>query len=205
MRAVRDITRGGRGIGFLDEARDLEGALDAGQGLALGDVAIAGFRGGGLHAEGDDMAGARRGGGGAQRGGECFGVGDSGVGGHDPEHAVGVFLRREDAGDRDRRCAVAADRLEQDARPRDAGIAQLLGDDEAVVVVGDHDRGGEPAADRPTGGFLQQGLLGEERPELLRIAFPRDRPEPRAGAAGQDDRHDCAGDRGEGGGWRRRP
>ena len=135
-----------------------------------------------------------------RRGGERFGVGDGGVCGHDPQHVVGVFLRREDAGDRHRRCAVAADQLEQDARLRDAGIAQLLGDDEAVVVVDDHDRGGEPAADRPTGGFLQQGLLREERPELFRIGFSRDRPEPRAGAAGQDNRHDRAGDRGEGSG-----
>jgi hypothetical protein len=76
-------------------------------------------------------------------------------------------------------------------------IAQLFGDDEAVVVVGDHDRGGESAADRPTGGFLQQGLLGEERPELLRISFPRDRPEPRAGTACQNHLNQAAAIRGD--------
>ncbi len=42
-------------------------------------------------------------------------------------------------------------------------------------------------------GFLEQGVVGDQRPELLGEALARDRPEPGAGAAGQDDRDDRGG------------
>ncbi len=71
------------------------------------------------------------------------------------------------------------------------GARQLLAHEEAVVVVADDDRGGKAAVvDAPQGGAEQAALPVEEADELLGIHRPRQRPQARAGAAGQDHGND---------------
>ena len=115
------------------------------------------------------------------------GVGDRMVGGEQPQHRVGVVFGDQDGGGGDRGGAVAADRLQHDARRGDAGGAELLGDQEAVLLVAHDDRRREALAVGAQRGLLQQGAIGDQRPKLLGEAFARDRPEARAGAAGEDD------------------
>jgi len=81
----------------------------------------------------------------------------------------------------------------------DGGGAELLGDQEAVLLVA-HDNGGREAGgvDGTKSGLLQEGTVRrDERPELLREGLARDRPEAGAGAAGEDDGNDLL--RGHGG------
>jgi hypothetical protein len=81
------------------------------------------------------------------------------------------------AGDRRSGIAAAADGLEHDGRRLASGIAELLGDDETVLLVADDERGGEAAGIAHAGdGLLQQAALGGEREKLLRIEGPRKRP-----------------------------
>ena len=102
--------------GFSTKRGDRVCARRVGQGGAELDIAVAGFRRGRAHAEGDDAPGARRHG----RAGEACvqrrGVGDRMVGGEHPQHRVGVVFRHQQGGGGDRRGAVAPDRLQQDAR-----------------------------------------------------------------------------------------
>ena len=82
------------------------------------------------------------------------------------------------------------ERLQDDVR-LDATLAQLLGDHEAEIAIGDHDRACEQlAVQNPRKHLLKRGLLADEAHELLRHALSRDRPQPRSGAAAHDDRHD---------------
>ena len=129
--------------GFSMKLIHREHARQALQRRAFGDIAVAGLGRGRLHAEGHEIAGAGGGGGGLQRGLQRRLVVDRGVGGHDPQHRVRIGLRRQQGGGGDRRGAVAAGGFEQDLRALDAGIAQLLGDHEAVLLVRHHDRRGE--------------------------------------------------------------
>ena len=103
-------------------------------------------------------------------------------------HRVGIRALQRKRGDRDRRRGVAPDRLEDLGTRRRIDRAQLLGDEEAVLVVA-HDRrrlgAGEPA--QPLDRLLQHRPLGDERQELLRQQLPRHRPEPAAGAAAEHD------------------
>ena len=85
---------------------------------------------------------------------ECRHVDDHVVRGEQPQHGVGVGLGDQDRGGGDRRGAVAADRLQQDARTRDAGGTELLGDQESVLLVADDDRRGEALAAGAQRGFL---------------------------------------------------
>ena len=72
-----------------------------------------------------------------------------------------------------------------------AGGAELFGDQEPVFVVADHDRRRESGADRPQRRFLHQRPVGHQRPELFWKTLPRHRPQPRAGAAGEDNGDDA--------------
>ena len=104
-------------------------------------------------------------------------------------HRVGIRALQRERGDRDRRRGVASDRLEDLRARRRVDRAQLLGDEEAVLVVAHDGRrlgAGEPA--EPLDRLLQHRPLGDERQELLRQQLPRHRPEPAAGAAAEHDR-----------------
>ena len=180
-----EIRRLGR-IRLLDEAGDrlhAGGALQRGAGL---DIAVAGLGCGRLHAEGDDPPGPRRDHRLVERGMQGGQVGDGGVGGHQPEHRLGILCLQHQGGGGDGGRAVAADRLQQDAAALDAGLAQLLRHQEAVRLVADHQRRAEGVAAGAAGGFLQHGLGRDERPELLRVPFPRQRPETGARATRKD-------------------
>ena len=183
-----------RGVRLLDEAGDREGAGRVVERGADGDVAVAGLRRGRAHAEGDDTAGARRL---ARRWRGCAcsaavsAITWSAASSHSTASGSSSATSTRGGGDGGR--AVAADRLQQDARRGDAGGAQLLGDQEAVLLVAHDDRRGEAVAAGAQRGLLQQRVVGDQRPELLGEALARDRPEPGAGATGEDD--------GDDGGW----
>ena len=59
----------------------------------------------------------------------------------------------------------------------DGDFAQLLGDDEAVLVVADHQRSRETLPHDALHRVLQHGPLADQREKLLGIAFPRNRPQ----------------------------
>ena len=91
-------------------------------------------------------------------------------------------------GQRDRRRRVAADGLEQDRRGREVHLAQLFGDEEAMrLVAHDDGTGGARKPGEARGGLLDHRALARERKELLRQQLARQRPQPGAGAAGEDD------------------
>ena len=102
-----------------------------------------------------------------------------------------VALGARESGERGHgncRRGVAAGRLEQDRERPDADLIELLSHQETVSLVADDDRRrGARDARRPQGGLLDHRALADERQELLRVHLPRQRPEPRAGAARQDD------------------
>jgi hypothetical protein len=73
---------------------------------------------------------------------------------------------------------MAAHRLQDDVR-LDATLAQLLGDHEAEIAIGDHDRACEKLAVRnPRKHLLKRRLVADEAYELLRHALARDWPQP---------------------------
>ena len=105
--------------------------------------------------------------------------------------ASGSRASSHSGGGGDRRTGVAGERLEQDGLRLDADLAQLLVDQEAMILVADQQRCGEAdVAQAARRRVLQQRPLGHERQELLGIRRARQRPQARAGAAGQDDRMD---------------
>ena len=77
------------------------------------------------------------------------------------------------------------------ASARHGRARQLLAHEEAMVVVADDDRRGKVrVVDAPQRGAEQAALPVEEADELLGIHGPRQRPQPRARAAGQNDWND---------------
>ncbi len=186
------------GVRLLDELRHREGAGRIVERGADGDVAVASLRRGRAHAEGDEAAGARHRGGGVEAAVQRLGVGDHVVGGEQPQHRVGVVFGDQQRGGGDRGGAVAADRLQQDARRGDGGGAELFGDQEPVLLVADHDRRGEALATGAERGLLEHRVVGDQRPELLGKALAGDRPQAGAGAAGEDDGDDGGGGHGRG-------
>ena len=191
MPPVCDQPLRGGGIRFLDEPRDGVHAGGVAQRFAALDIAVAGLRPGGVHAEGDEPAGSGGYRGDAQRTVQFRDVGDRVVGGEHPQQAVGIVFGGEQGGGGDGGGAVAADWFQHQPRIRDAGGAQLLGDQEPMLVVADHDRRGEAGAAGAQRGLLHQGALGGERPELLGEALARDGPQAGAGPTGQDDGDDA--------------
>ncbi len=86
---VGDIGFGAGTIGLLDESRDLERALGAGERLAALDIAIAGLGPARGDPEGDELAGLGRGGGTRDRGFERSGIGDRVIRRHHQHQRVG--------------------------------------------------------------------------------------------------------------------
>ena len=96
----------------------------------------------------------------------------------------------------DRGGGVPGGRLEQNGRGRDADRLELLRDHEPVLLVADHD--GRPRGVqgcKPPGGDLQEGVLIDERDELLGTELPGERPEPASGTARQNDGENGGGHR----------
>ena len=113
------------------------------------------------------------------------------IGGERHQHRIAVALRAKRGAGRDRRTGIAAHRLEQDVG-LDADLGELFLDDETILRVGDDDRPPEHRGIRhPQHRFLEGRARAEQRQELLRPAFARGRPQPRAGAAAHDERNNA--------------
>ncbi len=191
-----DIALGGVGVGLFDKAGDRKGPGDGVERPAARDIAVAGFgplRG---DAERYEMAGASGLGGALDRLPERGEIADRVVRRHDQHQRIGVArsrcrdqAQRRDAG---RRGGVAAERFEDQRLRRDADFAQLLGDDEAMLLVRDDERRGESGIGDATRRLLQQAALASQRQKLLRVKRARHRPQPRSRAARQDNRMDHA-------------
>ena len=175
---------------LFDEAGDGVHAGRVGQRVTNLDVAISRFRRGRAHAERHDLPGTRRRGRRGQRDMQRVRVGDGGIRGHHPQHRPGIFLGHQDGGGGDGGGAVAARGFQDDARAGNPGLPQLLGDQEPMLLIAHHDRRRESWAARPQDRVLHQRFVRQQRPELLREAFPRHGPKTGAGPTGQDDGDD---------------
>ena len=153
--------------------------------LPAPDVPISGLRLGRCHAEGDERAIARGLGGDLDGVVESFEVGDDVIGRQDEKQGISVVAAQHERGGGRRVPAVG---LQDDGRGCYADLPKLLGHDEAVLVVAHDERRGEAfGVGDAARGFLQQGVVGNERQELLGIERPRERPQARSHAAGEDD------------------
>ena len=162
-----------------------------GQRRAALDIAIAGLRPTRGNAEGDQPPGRGRRQRGSDRGEEAVGRADVVIGGQHQQQRFRIALAENEGGGGGGRRGVAADRLEHDRLGLDRQVAQLLGDQEAMILVADQQRRGEAGriAD-PLHRRLQQADIGDQRHDLLRIGGTRQRPQPRAGAARENHRMD---------------
>ncbi len=185
--ATGHVLRGKLDRRLLDEALHMTHAV--GQQLAKLDVAIARVRPGGRHAKGDDgplvgMRGRDR-----QRPVKGAGIGNRVVGRHDHQDCVLAAGQRQRCGQRERGRRIAPGRFHHQPALHAAGL-QLFAGDEAMLVAADDDgvgldlvTGGEALHAQQRG--LQQRVLADQVDQLLGEMFSRQRPQPRAGAAGQ--------------------
>ena len=146
-------------------------------------------REGGIDAEGHDQAvggGDRRF---AARAFEGLHIANDVVGGKDQDRCFRIALARQRRGDGDRHGGIAAHRLEHDVG-LDVAFAQLFGDDETEIGIGDDDR---PLEQFDVGNAAEHLLKGralvDQRDELLGHAFARHRPQTCARAAAHDHRY----------------
>jgi hypothetical protein len=103
---------------------------------------------------------------------------------HRQDHGIGVGFAGQQRGNRNGGSSVPSERLEHNGWMRDADGAQLLTDRETMFGVGNHHRiGKQRAIVDPQRRLLQQGVLAEQREQLLGIGFAGKRPQPRTGAA----------------------
>ncbi|MOA02325.1 hypothetical protein D3C78_1217720 [compost metagenome] len=174
--AAGQVVAGGGQVRLLDEAVNCKAAGT--HGGALLNVAVAGFRVGGDDAEGHQLAGGGQRQCGLDAGMEGRHVLDQVVGGeHQQDRIVGLgdrLQRRQGDGRR----SVAADRLKQDAGALHTQLAQLLGSEEAVLLVADQPRQADIQSIQTLDGRLQHGQLGiGQRQKLLGIELARQRPQ----------------------------
>ena len=173
-----DVGLGAGEIRLLDKGGD---TVDSTLRFAAPDVAIAGL---GLvrhDAEGDELAVARCAKADLDRLVEALDVADHVVGRHHQQHRIGTVRRsradRRQRGHRDGRRRVTADGLEDDRRRLAAHPAQLLGDDEAMLLVADNDSwfGGKPreSPDR----VLDHRQFADQGQELLGVEVARQWPQ----------------------------
>lgn len=164
-------------------------ALALRQRLAAAEVAVAGLGAVGHDAEGHQRTLGCRLGADRDRMLESDLFGDDVVGRHHQQDRI-ALLHRNQRGQSERRRGVASHRLEYDLWRTYADLAELFGDDEAILLVGDDQR---TRVDLAAGevlqaqrGLLQQRALAGKGEELLGIALARRRPQSGAGAAGED-------------------
>ena len=174
--------------GLLDKFGDRKDALGAVQFAAAPDVAIAGLGALRRDAKADQRAGARRGCGAFDGVGKGREIADRVVGRHDQHQRIGFRLGQRQGGDAGGGGRVAADRLEQERARNGRDLAQLLGDDEPMLFIGDQQGRGEALpVGHPANRLLQQAVAAEEAQQLFRVKRARHRPEPCTRAAGQND------------------
>ena len=197
---VGQVGLGRRDIRLFDEAGDAPRVAD---GLALLDIAVARLGPFGDDPEGYEIAvpgkldrickGAM----------ELRRVDDQMIGGERRDDRIVVVAHQGQRGAGQGRRRAPRGGLEQQRRVLTADLAQLLGSEEAVLLVA-HDQGrGALDAGKARDGLLQHRRLAAERKELLRAQLPGKGPQARADSAGQDDggqhRHVLPGRRFHGG------
>ncbi len=189
MPAGRQHRLGRGALGLLDEALDPARRGLAGQGGAGPDIAIAGLGPGRADAEGHEVARERDRHGLLDRRGQGIGVADQMVRGADPEHRLrGHVIGGIQGGQGDRGGGVAADRLDQPVLVQGRVDRGILPADQEVLRLGcDRDQvAGRCVAQQPPGGPLQQRVRPDQLGQMLGQGLAADRPEPGAGAAGED-------------------
>ncbi len=123
---------------------------------------------------------------------ELVGLADDVVGREHQHQRLTITLGGEQGRDRNCGTRIAAHRLQHDISI-DAAFAQLLGDDEAEVAMGDDDRSPEQLRIRDAREhLLKRRALSDQGDELLWPALARNRPQPRSGAAAHDHRNDLS-------------
>ena len=154
-------------VRLFDEALDPPHDWVGCQRLAGMDIAVAGRRMVGWHAECDDLASLGRDAGPGAEFRELRSLLENVVGRQHRDQCFGVLRRRPGGSRADGRGAVASLRLEQDSG-LGADLLQLLCDAEAVVEIGDDDRRLE---DRPVADQADDRLEGrpvaDQRNELF--------------------------------------
>ena len=135
------------------------------------------------------MARGRRASGTSNRIAERRAVADHVIGGQHEEDAVRIGLLHMERDRHDGRRGVASCRLQELCGRSHAEFLQLLGHHEAMVVVADDYRRRAVAhALHARYRVLQQAAFACKREKLLGPRLARERPQPRAAAAAQDDR-----------------
>ena len=152
------------------------------------DIAVARLRRGRRKAERHDAAllaprRRRMGNGVAERG---F-VGDDVVGRQQQDNASRIFRGDHQRSNGRRRRRVAAHRFQHDGVRRHADFLHLLGDQEAMHLAAQKDRRLRARHLGAQHGILNHRLRAVQRQKLFGQGGPRQRPQARAAAAGQDD------------------
>ena len=193
--ARRDHALGRRTVGLLDEAADRERAFQARHAGAAVDVAVARLGRVRDDAERREQAGGRGVRGEPDRAMERCDVADRVVGREHEQQRIGVVLRQCQRSGGDGGCGVATDRFEQQQARLHAEIAELFGDEEAMLLVADHDRRFDAVqAVEACDGFLEhRAVIARQTQELFGIGAARQRPQAGAGAAAEDDGMDFHG------------
>ena len=185
------VVRGGGGIRLLDEAFNRVHAVLADR-VSRKDVAVAGLRLGRLDAEGDDASGLGGCAPGEAGGAKFRRIENDVVGGQRQHHGLRVALERHRGRGGDRRPRISPQRLDHD-RCLDADLFGLAAREEVEIRSGDDDGRGEHRIAHPQQGLLIGRPIADQRQELLGQGVAGDRPEPRSGAAGKQDRNDRRG------------
>jgi hypothetical protein len=86
----------------------------------------------------------------------------------------------------DCRSGVARCWLKQDRSAFDPHGVELIEDKESLLLASHDDRRKERLSPAPLGGRLKEGLVFDDRQELLGCARPRERPQARAAATGKN-------------------
>jgi hypothetical protein len=91
--------------------------------------------------------------------------------------------QRRDAG---RSSRIPAQRFQNDTGLAQANLFELLGNEEAVMVIGDDASTTEDRSRKPATSLLKQTFRPDELVELLGEGLPGNRPKSGAGATTQD-------------------
>ena len=180
-----------RRIGLFDKSRKRHRRATAIGGGRQPQIAIAGFGPVRRDAESHEPALTQQVHPGPHRLPEGRRIGDDVIGGGDQQHGLGVGCRHMQGGGQHGGGGVAPHRFDQDRTGVDADRGQLLGHDEAQVVMRHDDGWREIRTRKPPRRGLQQAVLPGQPRELLGIGFARQRPEPGACPSAEKNRSDA--------------
>ena len=182
--AFGDVARGGGGVRLLDEGLDRVHMLDVERHPGL-DIAVAGARLRGSDAERHQPAAARRLAAGLAGLLEQLLIENHVIGGQRQHHRVRIAPAREHRAGGYGGTGIAGLRLEHDIG-LGAELLGLMTREESKIVGRHHDRRIEQGGIfHPLESLLIGRKIAGKRQELFRHAVARDRPESRAGSAGE--------------------